>query len=69
MTQLALLKRKINFAGDKHISHVIICRYIDKGMLGVQPHQNTSHTATPSTPTERHTPCWDGILAARLQDP
>lgn len=30
MTQLALLKRKINFAGDKQIGHVIICTYIDK---------------------------------------
>lgn len=30
MTQLALLKRKINFANDKQISHVIICTYKDK---------------------------------------
>ena len=30
MTHLALLKRKINFASDKQISHVIICTYKDK---------------------------------------
>lgn len=30
MTQLALLKRKINFSSDKQISRVIICTYIDK---------------------------------------
>ena len=32
-------------------------------MLGVQPCQNTSHAATPSTAPEKHGPCGDGIQA------
>lgn len=50
MTQLALLKRKLNFASDKQIGHVIICTYRDKGKegrLGTQLSQNTSQASTP----------------------
>lgn len=50
MTQLAPLKRKLNFASDKQIGHVIICTYRDKGKegrLGAQLSQNTSQASTP----------------------
>lgn len=65
MTQLALLKRKINFASDKQISHVIICTYKDKEKeclefsLARIPHTQPP----PSTAPEKNGPCGDGIQA------
>jgi hypothetical protein len=45
MTQLALLKRKINFASDKQIGHVIICSYIDKEREHLElSHAGKAHT-------------------------
>lgn len=50
MTQLALLKRKINFASNKQISHVIICTYTDKGKERLEFSLTRIPPAPPNTP-------------------
>lgn len=56
MTQLALLERKINFASDKQISHVIIHTYIDKEKeyLEFSP-TSIPHTQPPPPQTQKGT--------------
>lgn len=52
MTQLALLKRKINYADDKQSLRGIICSYIDKGGERLE----LSHTEylAPAPPLHSH---------------
>lgn len=59
MTQLALLKRKINFASDKQIGHVIIiCSYIDKE----REHLELNHAGIPHSPSPLQPPKATNVL-------
>lgn len=71
MTQLALLKRKINFASDKQISHVIICTYIDKEKERLEfSLARIPHTQPPPPqPLKVTDPVWMSFGQPQLQGP
>lgn len=71
MTQLALLKRRINFASNKQISHVIIRTYIDKGKERLEFSLPRLPHAWPLTPqTLKDTaPVWMGSGQPQLEGP